>query len=109
MPATDLAHPVEDRPLSIEEYKRIQEFPDDWIIEGSLIEQYKQIGNAVPISLGRAVGKLLLSLLKNEKIKKYDNFQYSRYKCTDEKSWDNLFSRRQKPKSNKNAQMNLNF
>ncbi len=33
MPATDLAHPVENRPLSIEEYKRIQEFPDDWIIE----------------------------------------------------------------------------
>ena len=30
MPATDLAHPTQDRPLSIEEYKRIQEFPDNW-------------------------------------------------------------------------------
>ncbi|MBF6682394.1 DNA cytosine methyltransferase, partial [Acinetobacter baumannii] len=36
MPATDLAHPEADRPLSIEEYKRIQEFPDDWQLAGPL-------------------------------------------------------------------------
>ena len=60
MPATDLAHPVENRPLSIQEYKRIQEFPDDWKLAGSIRNQYKQIGNAVPVSLGRAIGKLLL-------------------------------------------------
>ena len=35
MPATDLAHPELNRPLSIQEYKRIQEFPDDWKL-GSL-------------------------------------------------------------------------
>ena len=29
MPATDLAHPTEDRPLSVEEYACIQEFPQD--------------------------------------------------------------------------------
>jgi len=40
MPATDLAHPEEDRPLSIQEYKRIQEFPDDWELAGPLIQQY---------------------------------------------------------------------
>ena len=34
MPATDLGHPVEDRPLSIQEYKRIQEFPDNWKLSG---------------------------------------------------------------------------
>lgn len=45
MPATELAHPTENRPLSIQEYKRIQEFPDDWVIEGSLLDKYKQIGN----------------------------------------------------------------
>ena len=47
MPATDLAHPEDNRPLSIQEYKRIQEFPDDWIIEGNLLDQYRQVGNAV--------------------------------------------------------------
>ena len=46
MPATDLGHPDKDRPLSILEYKRIQEFPDDWEIKGSLLNKYKQIGNS---------------------------------------------------------------
>ena len=49
MPATDLGHPVEDRPLSVQEYKRIQEFPDNWKLSGNLRNQYKQIGNAVPV------------------------------------------------------------
>jgi len=49
MPATDLAHPEENRPLSIQEYKVLQEFPNNWTIEGSILEQYKQIGNAVPV------------------------------------------------------------
>ena len=91
MPATDLAHPVEDRPLSIEEYKRIQEFPDDWIIEGNLIDQYKQVGNAVPIKLGLAVGKLIIDTMKGKKIKTYKTFCYSRYDNTNEISWENDF------------------
>jgi len=89
MPATDLAHPVENRPLSVEEYKCLQEFPDTWIIEGSLIEKYRQIGNAVPISLGKAVGVLLIKDMKNEKIKSFQGFNYSRYKNTDDVSWEN--------------------
>lgn len=94
MPATDLAHPTENRPLSIEEYKKIQEFPDDWKIEGSLLEQYKQIGNAVPISLGKAIGTLLLDYMKNREIKIYKNFKYSRYKNTDEIHWEKEFLNR---------------
>ena len=74
MPATDLSHPVEDRPLSIEEYKRIQEFPDDWQIEGSLIEQYRQLGNAVPVSLGRAVGRLLIDCIDRQENKDLQQF-----------------------------------
>lgn len=58
MPATDLAHPTEDRPLSVEEYACIQEFPQDWQICGAILDQYKQIGNAVPIKLGRQLPKL---------------------------------------------------
>ena len=87
MPATDLAHPEEDRPLSIEEYKRIQEFPDDWVVEGSLIDQYRQVGNAVPCSLGRAIARMLLTHLKGEPPIVYPDFPYSRYHRTDDVSW----------------------
>ena len=87
MPATDLAHPEEDRPLSVQEYKRIQEFPDGWDIFGSVLDKYRQIGNAVPGSLGKAVGKLIVSLMKKEDIKQYKKFPYSRYKNTDDLSF----------------------
>lgn len=88
MPATDLAHPEEDRPLSVQEYKRIQEFPDDWVVCGSIIEQYRQIGNAVPVSLGRAIGRLLSAHMRGEEIPVCEGFRYSRYKETDHVSWE---------------------
>jgi DNA (cytosine-5)-methyltransferase 1 len=94
MPATDLAHPTENRPLSIEEYKRIQEFPDDWEIEGSLIDQYKQVGNAVPSSLGLAVGKLILNYMNGKKSKSFEHFSFSRYTNTDEINWEKDFRKR---------------
>jgi DNA (cytosine-5)-methyltransferase 1 len=87
MPATDLAHPEEDRPLSIEEYKRIQEFPDDWTVTGTLLDQYRQVGNAVPCSLGRAIARMLLNHLKGEAPIIYPDFPYSRYHKTDDVSW----------------------
>ncbi|HEB73378.1 MAG TPA: DNA cytosine methyltransferase [Nitrospirae bacterium] len=91
MPATDLAHPVEDRPLSIQEYKMIQEFPDKWKIAGPLIEQYKQVGNAVPRSLGLAVGKLIQDLLGLKAVPRYPLFNYSRYKNTSNVEWEQEF------------------
>jgi len=93
MPATDLAHPEEDRPLSVEEYKRVQEFPDDWKICGPLVQQYKQIGNAVPVSLGFAVGSVIQKLLKNKCVKEFPNFPYSRYKKTSTEAWESEFSK----------------
>ncbi|MEM8640418.1 MAG: DNA cytosine methyltransferase [Cyanobacteria bacterium P01_G01_bin.54] len=87
MPATDLCHPTEDRPLSIQEYRAIQEFPEHWELAGSLLEQYKQVGNAVPVSLGAAIGRLLIKQLRGEPVRQYSNFPYSRYKNTDEVSW----------------------
>ncbi len=94
MPATDLAHPEEDRPLSIQEYKRIQEFPDNWTLAGPLLQQYKQVGNAVPISLGEAVGNLIIKLLKKEDVPVFNGFRYSRYKNTSCTDWESDFSKR---------------
>lgn len=82
MPATDLAHPVELRPLSIQEYKRVQEFPDSWELQGPLVQQYKQVGNAVPIPLGKAVGLQIKAHEKGEAIEPPKGFKFSRYKGT---------------------------
>ena len=86
MPATDLGHPELDRPLSIEEYKRVQDFPDDWILEGSLQDQYKQVGNAVPLALGRAIGAALVSHARGDTWDEIPGFPYSRYKNTSDHS-----------------------
>ncbi len=59
--ATMMCHPTKDRPLSIREYARIQQFPDDWKFTGSIAEQYKQIGNAVPVGLAEALGKAVIA------------------------------------------------
>ncbi len=93
MPATDLAHPQELRPLSVEEYKRVQEFPDDWVLAGPLVEQYKQVGNAVPASLGRAIGQTVMALLKGEPVAQVPSFSYSRYKNTSDVEWEAQFQR----------------
>ena len=91
MPATDLAHPEENRPLSIQEYKRIQEFPQNWELAGSLIQQYKQVGNAVPVSLGFAVGKLIIDLIHGNEIIQFDDFKFSRYQNTSHLDWESQF------------------
>lgn len=62
---TERCHPEETRPLTVREYARIQTFPDDWLFEGSLGAQYKQIGNAVPVNLAYAVGRALVRLLND--------------------------------------------
>jgi DNA (cytosine-5)-methyltransferase 1 len=63
--ATMLCHPTQDRPLSVREYARIQQFPEEWIIEGNISDCYRQIGNAVPVGLGRAIGKALLAVAES--------------------------------------------
>lgn len=60
--ATMMCHPTQDRPLSVREYARIQQFPDDWVIEGTMQEAYKQIGNAVPVGLARAIGEAIMAV-----------------------------------------------
>ena len=95
MPATDLCHPTEDRPLSVEEYRAIQGFPQDWIICGSIMAQYKQIGNAVPIKLGEAIAKAILADMAGSDMRDAipQGFAFSRYRNTNEHSWRVHFER----------------
>ncbi len=62
---TERCHPEETRPFTVREYARIQTFPDDWKFEGSIAQQYKQIGNAVPVNLGREIGYSIITFLNN--------------------------------------------
>lgn len=64
--ATMMCHPTKDRPLSVAEYARIQQFPDDWRFIGTIASKYKQIGNAVPVGLAKAIGEMLVSVANNE-------------------------------------------
>jgi DNA (cytosine-5)-methyltransferase 1 len=58
-------HTSETRTLTIREYGRIQQFPDIWIVKGSLAQQYLQLGNAVPVGLGEAVGRAILEAMRD--------------------------------------------
>ncbi len=60
---TERCHPEETRPFTVREYARIQTFPDEWEFAGSIAQQYKQIGNAVPVNLGKEVGFAIVKFL----------------------------------------------
>jgi len=60
---TERCHPDETRPFTVREYARIQTFPDDWKFMGSVSQQYKQIGNAVPCNLGEEIGYSIIQFL----------------------------------------------
>jgi DNA (cytosine-5)-methyltransferase 1 len=68
--ASMLCHPKLNRPLSVHEYARIQQFPENWRFTGTTTEKYRQIGNAVPIGLAKAIGQAVLSAAdKNAEVK----------------------------------------
>ncbi len=63
---TDRCHPLEARPFTVRENARCQSFPDSWEFCGSVGEQYKQVGNAVPVNLAYEVAKQIYKALEEE-------------------------------------------
>lgn len=57
-------HPLHDRPLTPREAARIQGFPDDFEFAGTRADIRRQIGNAVPPPLAKAVGSEILRSLR---------------------------------------------
>lgn len=97
MPATLLCHPTQLRPLSIEEYARIQQFPDSWTFNGRLETIYKQIGNAMPVGLGQAVGQQIMRFINGQTCaneEALNKIPYSRYKNTTYRDFAIMFGQR---------------
>lgn len=58
-----LIHPTEDRTLTVAEAKALQGLPGDYRIYGSLGQMQQQVGNAVPVALGRYIKTQVLAAL----------------------------------------------
>lgn len=57
-------HPVDHRLLTVREAARLQSFPDDYKVLGSLIDQYTVVGNAVPPKFSEYIGKVLIDIFE---------------------------------------------
>lgn len=60
------SHPEQDRGLTIREAARLQSFPDGYIWNGSLGDNFKQIGEAVPPLLALAIATQIALTIKNQ-------------------------------------------
>jgi DNA (cytosine-5)-methyltransferase 1 len=72
--STSLCHPNAVRALTLREYARIQEFPDDWEFCGKTPERYAQVGNAVPVRLGTVAGDVIATELDQLLARKWEEY-----------------------------------
>lgn len=68
-----LCHPDQDRPISVLEAAALQGFPAYWQFIGAMNAQYMQIGNAVPVPLGEAIGR---AIVKHDAGKNWDKVSH---------------------------------
>jgi len=59
-------HPEQNRVVSIRECARSQGFPDTYMFFGNVLEKHRQIGNAVPPPLGKAIGHSILTAVASQ-------------------------------------------
>ena len=60
-------HPTKPRYLTAREAAAIQSFPNEFVFDGTIAQQWRQIGNAVPPLLGKAVGNAIIKSYKSRK------------------------------------------
>lgn len=64
-PVGYVTHPKENRTLTVREGARIQGFPDSFKFYGPTMQQYKQVGNAVPVYFSRALAQSVTHMLRS--------------------------------------------
>ena len=57
-------HPDQDRVITVREAARLQSFSDQATFVGSVTQQYKQVGNAVPPLLAEQIGSKIISKIE---------------------------------------------
>ena len=60
-------HPVEDRYLTAREAAAVMSFPNEFVFEGTVSQQWRQIGNAVAPLLGKALGEAIFETGRKRK------------------------------------------
>lgn len=70
-----LTHPIYNRPLSVNEYKRAQGLPDDYKLISPVRACYTMIGNAVPMELSKAISEsIYYQMQQAENLKNVCNY-----------------------------------
>lgn len=72
----DWVHPTENRAGTVREMATLQSFPTDYVFKGPAMDmnyvkfnfQYRQVGNAVPVLLAKAIGESIMNRLRQEQV-----------------------------------------
>jgi DNA (cytosine-5)-methyltransferase 1 len=67
------------RYFSVRESARLQTFPDGYVFHGSWTETMRQLGNAVPVALGRQVVASVAMCLAGSELRKLANLRKRRF------------------------------
>lgn len=59
-------HPIEHRVPTVRESARLQSFPDSFVFCGNKGQQFRQVGNAVPPLMSRAIATEIMRILKEK-------------------------------------------